>query len=249
MDEKERHGIFINLKRGFLLIPALLLITAGWVQAQELKPIKLMDPDKKGGMPLMEALSLRASVRSWSDKEISRKDLSNLLWAADGINRPDGKRTAASAADARDIDVYVFMKEGIYLYNAADHVLNPVISGDYRNKTGMPEWIQSAAAPPGEAAPRGASGPPRNQDTNADILILLVSDIARIPLAPNDEVKLRWAAMDAAIVYQNIALFCASAGLSARPRALLSEEQIRGFLKLTKTQYPMLNIPVGYAAE
>jgi len=236
MGEKERHGIFINLRRGFLLISTLLLITISWAQAQELKPIKLMDPDKKGGMPLMEALSLRASVRSWSDKEISMKDLSNMLWAADGINRPDGKRTASSATDARDIDVYVFMKEGIYLYNAADHVLTPVISGDYRNKIGMPKWIS-----PDISA--------HLADVNADILILLVSDISRFHLEAPDEVKLQWAAMDAAIVYKNIALFCASTGLSARPRALLSEEQIRGFLKLTKTQYPMLNIPVGYAAE
>jgi len=236
MGEKERHRIFINLRSGFLLISALLLITISWAQAQELKPIKLIDPDKKGGMPLMEALSLRASVRSWSDKEISMKDLSNMLWAADGINRPDGKRTASSATDARDIDVYVFMKEGIYLYNAADHVLTPVINGDYRNKIGMPKWISPDI---------GA----RSADMNADILILLVSDISRFHLEPPDEVKLQWGAMDAAIVYQNIALFCASTGLSARPRALLSEEQIRDFLKLTKTQYPMLNIPVGYAAE
>ena len=236
MGEKERHSIFINLRRGFLLISTLLLITISWAQAQELKPIKLMDPDKKGGMPLMEALSLRASVRSWSNKEISMKDLSNMLWAADGINRPDGKRTASSATDARDIDVYVFMKEGIYLYNAADHALTPVIRGDYRNKIGMPKWISPDI---------GA----HLADMNADILILLVSDISRFHLEAPDEVKLQWAAMDAAIVYQNIALFCASTGLSARPRALLSEEQIRGFLKLTKTQYPMLNIPVGYAAE
>ncbi len=236
MGEKKRHSIFIKLRKGFLLISALLLVIVGWAQAQELKPIKLMEPDKKGGMPLMEALSLRASVRSWSDKEISMKDLSNMLWAADGINRPDGKRTASSATDARDIDVYVFMKEGIYLYNAADHVLTPVISGDYRNKIGMPKWIS-----PDISA--------RLADVNADILILLVSDISRFHLEPPDEAKLQWAAMDAAIVYQNIALFCASTGLSARPRALLSEEQIRGFLKLTKTQYPMLNIPVGYAAE
>jgi hypothetical protein len=237
MCKKVNHRISVNLKRGLLLIPVLLFITIGWVQAQELEPIKLMDPDKTGGMSLMEALSLRASAHSWTDKEISLKDLSNLLWAAYGINRSNGKRTASTATDARDIDLYVFRKEGIYLYNAADNSLDPVISGDYRNKIGVPKWIQSEM------------GNRIMADIKADILILLVSDISRFHLEPPDEARLRWAAMDAAIVYQNIALYCASRGLANRPRALLSEDQIRGYLKLTKTQYPMLTIPVGYGAE
>jgi hypothetical protein len=77
MGKKAKRDIFINLKR-FILISSLLLITISWAQAQELKPIKLMDPDKKRGLPVMEALSLRASVRSWSDKEISMRDLSDM---------------------------------------------------------------------------------------------------------------------------------------------------------------------------
>ena len=253
MGKKPRRDIFINL-RGFILIPCLLLITIGWAQAQELKPIKLMDPDKKRGLPVMEALSLRASVRSWSDKEISMRDLSDMMWAANGINRPDGRRTAASATNAQDVDVYVFMKEGIYLYDAAGHVLNPVVSGDYRNKLGMPKWIEAPAgapggAPPGAGAPpKAVPGGPRGAETNAPILIFLVSDISRFRMPP-DEVKLQWASIDTGIVYQNIALFCAAVGLSARPRALFSEDQVRGFMKLRDTQHPILNIPVGYASE
>jgi nitroreductase len=213
-----------------------------------------MDPDKKRGLPVMEALSLRASVRSWSDKEISMRDLSDMLWAANGINRPDGRRTAASATNAQDVDVYVFMKEGIYLYNAADHVLNPVVNGDYRNKLGMPKWLESPAGAPG-GAPSGAGTPPKvgpggrpGGETNAPILIFLVSDISRFRMAP-DEVKLQWASIDTGIVYQNIALFCAAVGLSARPRALFAEDQVRDFMKLKDTQHPILNIPVGYSAE
>ncbi len=268
MGKEIKRDIFINL-RGFILISCLLLITIGWAQAQELKPIKLMDPDKKRGLPVMEALSLRASVRSWSDKEISMRDLSDMLWAANGINRPDGRRTAASATNAQDVDVYVFMKEGIYLYDAAGHVLNPVVSGDYRNKLGMPEWIGSTAgapggAPPGAGAPpkagpggvppgagappKAGPGGPRGGETNAPILIFLVSDISRFRMPP-DEVKLQWASIDTGIVYQNIALFCAGVGLSARPRALFNEDQVREFMKLKDTQHPILNIPVGYAAE
>jgi nitroreductase len=253
MGKKAKRDIFINLKR-FILISSLLLITISWAQAQELKPIKLMDPDKKRGLPVMEALSLRASVRSWSDKEISMRDLSDMLWAANGINRPDGRRTAASATNAQDVDVYVFMKEGIYLYDAAGQVLNPVVSGDYRNKLGMPKWIEFPAGAPGGAPsgagtpPKAGPGGPRGAETNAPILIFLVSDISRFRMAP-DEVKLQWAAIDTGIVYQNIALFCAAIGLSARPRALFAEDQVRNFMKLKDTQHPILNIPVGYAAE
>jgi nitroreductase len=266
MGKKAIQYIFISLKRS-ILISSLLVITISWAHAQGLKPIKLMDPDKKRGLPVMEALSLRASVRSWSEKEIGMRDLSDMLWAANGINRPDGRRTAASATNAQDIDVYVFMKEGIYLYDAASHVLNPVVSGDYRNKLGMPEWIGSPAgaaggatpgAPP-KAAPGGPPGappgaPPKagpggpGAEIKAPILIFLVSDISRFRMAP-DEVKLQWASIDTGIVYQNIALFCAAVGLSARPRALFAEDQVRDFMKLKDTQHPILNIPVGYAAE
>jgi hypothetical protein len=114
MGKYKRHSLVIN-SLGFLLISSLLLITISRAQSLELKPIKLTEPDKKRGLPVMEALSLRASVRSWADKEIGIKDLSDMLWAADGINRPDGRRTAASATNAQDIDIYVLMKDGIYL--------------------------------------------------------------------------------------------------------------------------------------
>jgi nitroreductase len=253
MGKKVMRHIFISLKRS-ILISSLLVITISWAHAQELKPIKLMEPDKKRGLPVMEALSLRASVRSWSDKEIGMRDLSDMLWAANGINRPDGRRTAASATNAQDVDVYVFMKEGIYLYDAAGQVLNPVVSGDYRNKLGMPKWIEvpggaPGGTPPGAGAPpKAGPGGPRGAETNAPILIFLVSDISRFRMAP-DEVKLQWASIDTGIVYQNIALFCAAVGLSARPRALFAEDQVRDFMKLKDNQHPILNIPVGYAAE
>jgi len=103
--------------KGFFLTALLLLPVLSMAQVQDLKTIKLNEPNKKRGLPVMEALSLRASVREWSDKEVSLQDLSDLLWAANGINRPESKkRTAASAMNAQDVDIYVFMKDGAYLY-------------------------------------------------------------------------------------------------------------------------------------
>ncbi|MDB9822370.1 SagB/ThcOx family dehydrogenase [Deltaproteobacteria bacterium] len=258
MEKKERHNIFINFKR-FFLTSSILLITISWAQAQELKPIKLTAPDKKGGLPVMEAFALRASVRAWSDKAVSAKDLSDMLWAANGINRPDGKKTAASAMNSQDIDVYVFMKEGIYLYDAASHALNPVVGGDFRNQLGSPGGARPpAAAPAGGSPGAGAStgapagvragGSAPGGGSTAPILIFLVSDISRFRMGA-DDLKLQWGAIDAGIVSQNIALFCAAKGLSTRPRASFGEDQIRSLLKLTDSQHPLLNLPVGYSAE
>src|SRR5665648_1004322 len=106
-------------------------ILAGSLFAQELKTIVLNPPDLKRGLPVMEALSSRASASEFSDAKLSLQDLSDLLWAANGINRKEsGKRTAPSAINAQDIDVYAFTEEGAYLYVPNKHVLNLVGSGD-----------------------------------------------------------------------------------------------------------------------
>jgi SagB-type dehydrogenase family enzyme len=204
------------------------------VQAQEVETIKLSDPNKTGGLPVMEALSIRASVRGWSESELSSQDLSDLLWAANGINRSDKKRTASSAQNAQDIDIYVFMKQGVYLYDAGNHALNLVASGDQRSKIAMP--LPSGAKPP--AAPSGEGGP-------APINLALVSDISRFR-SGTQEGRLEWAAIDVGIVSQNISLFCAAKRMGTRPRASIGKDNLRTLLKLKETQYPLLEHPIGY---
>ena len=221
------------MKRGSLktsILASLLIVsTLGWAAAQELKSIKLNAPNKKRGLPVMEALSVRASVREWSDKDLSLQDLSDLLWAANGINRPEnGKRTASSAMNAQDVDIYVFMKDGVYLYDAGQHALNPVAAGDHR--------AEITARPGG-----GPGGPP----SPAPIQLILVSDISRFSRG-EQALKLEWANIDTGIVSQNISLFCAATGLATRPRAGMNKDLIRSLLKLKETQFPILNHPVGY---
>ncbi|WP_106830662.1 nitroreductase family protein [Parabacteroides pacaensis] len=98
-----------------------------------MEPIKLNQPDKKRGTAVMEALAKRQSTKECSDKMLSLQDLSDLLWAANGINRPEsGKRTAPSAMNRQDVKVYVCTAEGSYLYNHKTHTLEPVSSGDVR---------------------------------------------------------------------------------------------------------------------
>jgi SagB-type dehydrogenase family enzyme len=210
----------------FGILASIPLTTLG--QAQELTTVKLLEPNLERGLPVMKALSVRASAREWSDRKLELQDVSDLLWAANGINRPDKKRTASSAMNAQDVDVYVFVKAGAYLYDAAAHALVPVLAGDHMAEIMM-------------MRPGAPSGP----QSQPPIQLVLVSDISRFRMGETAQ-KLEWAALDTGIVSQNIALFCAATGLGTRPRASLAKEKIKELLKLGETQYPMLNHPVGY---
>jgi nitroreductase len=243
--------------KGFLPAALLLLPLLAWAQVQEMKTISLNEPNKKRGLPLMEALSVRASVREWSDKELSLQDLSDLLWAANGINRPEiKKRTASSAMNAQDVDIYVFMKDGVYLYDALGQALVPVAAGDLRLQIGMapggrpggpggpppgPRPEGAPMPPPGAPPGPGPGGPP----SPAPIQLVLVSDVSRFR-AGTPELKHEWAAIDTGIVSQNISVFCAATGMATRPRAGMDKDGIKKLLKLKDTQYPILNHPIGY---
>ncbi len=194
--------------------------------AQNLDFIVLNAPDTNRGLPVMKALSQRASVKEFDTTSITLQDMSDLLWAANGINRPEnGKRTAPSAQNAQDIDIFVFNKSGIYLYNANEHILETIINEDKRQIFSRQE----------------------NEPLPA-IICLLVSDISRFKFG-EDSLRLEWAAMDAGIVTQNILIFCASVDLVSRPRAGMNKEKIKELLKLNDTQYPMLNIPISYKKD
>jgi SagB-type dehydrogenase family enzyme len=173
---------------------------------------------------VMKALAHRASATKYDTADLKLQDLSDLLWAANGVNRPaSGKRTAPSAINAQDIDVFVFMKKGVFLYDATKHTLNLVAEGDNRiSCAGKQEF-----------------------ETTPPLFCLLVSDISRFNRG-NDSTRMVWAAEDAGIVSQNIAVFCASVGLATRPRASMDLKKLRELLKLKDSQYPILNNPVSY---
>jgi SagB-type dehydrogenase family enzyme len=195
--------------------------------AQGDKNIRLNQPDLSRGLPVMRALSLRASATDYDTTSIKLQDLSDLVWAANGINRADiGKRTAPSAMNSQDIDIYVVMKSGAYLYDAKTQVLVLVAEGDYR---------PLAAGRQADAA-------------KAPVNCVLVSDISRFK-SGEEASKLIWAAEDAGIVSQNISIFCAAVGFSTRPRATMDIQKLSEVLKLTPSQHPMLNHPVSYKKE
>jgi len=127
------------------------LLASGAAIAQELKPIVLPAPQVQGGKPLMQALALRTTSREFARSELPAQTLSNLLWAAWGINRPKKKmRTAPSAMDWQETDIYVVMKAGVFIYDAASNTLKADVSGDYRALTGTQPFVQDARQTKGE---------------------------------------------------------------------------------------------------
>ena len=166
-------------------------------------------------------LADRRSEREFADKKLSLQDLSDLLWAANGVNRPDGKRTAASALNKQDISIYAIMEEGSYLYDAKTHQLTPVASGDFRPLIGGQQTFVN----------------------KAPLCLLMVSDISLF--GGGERAKIT-AALDAGIVSQNIMLFCSGCGLSTVPRASMDVAGLKKALKLTDNQLPLINNPVGY---
>jgi len=115
--------------------------------AQASQTLQLPDPDKKGGMPLMQALAERKSTKSFSDQVVHKQDLSNLLWAAWGVNRPDGRRTAPTARNKQAVDVYVVLESGVWRYDGSRHLLEQVLPGDMRDQVSSAPVTLLFAAP------------------------------------------------------------------------------------------------------
>lgn len=209
------------MKKVQLLLVCLMLSAAAFAAD---KVVKLLKPNLNRSGAVMKALSERQSTREYASKALSLADLSDLLWAANGINRSDsGKRTAPSAMNKQDVDVYVVLPEGTYLYDAKNHQLNLVAEGDHRG-----------AVAGGQAFVK-----------TAPVSLVLISDISRFGDAKSARNQLM-GAMDAGIVSQNISLFCSSANLATVPRASMDFDQLKKVLKLKETQMPMMNHPVGY---
>jgi SagB-type dehydrogenase family enzyme len=211
-----------QIRCAFTFVAAFLLFSSVAV-AQDLKPIGLPQPQMTGGKPLMEALRDRHTTRTFKSKTLPAQVLSNLLWAAFGINRPEsGKRTAPSARNWQEIDIYVAMADGTYIYDAKAHRLNPVLAGDNRGATGGQDFVK-----------------------DAPINLVLVADFAKTGDA-NADAKGIYTAVDAGLIAQNVYLFCASEGLGAVVRGSIDGPAFAKLLKLRPEQKVIVAQSVGY---
>jgi nitroreductase len=208
------------------MLLALLLICAVLSLAQELKPISLPAPQMDGGKPLMQALKDRRTSRAFSSEKLSPQVLSDMLWAAFGVNRPEtGKRTAPSAVNWQEIDIYVATADGLYLYDASPHVLRPVLREDLRALTGLQSFVKGAP-----------------------VNLIFVADYSRMGQA-SDEDKDFYSAADTGFISQNVYLYCASEGLATVVRGLIDRPVLAEAMGLRSDQKVILAQTVGYPEE
>lgn len=195
----------------------------------DLEPIRLLKPQTEIGRPLMQVLKDRKTIRSFKDEKISLQDLSNLLWAAFGVNRPEsGKRTAPTAMNWQEIDIYAATQEGLYLYDAKEHMLTPILDRDIRAKTGR--FIQPFVG-------------------KAPLNLVYVADFSKVSLVGkivSDEEKLIYSAFSSGCISQNVYLYCASQGLATVVRGLIDKKELRKIMELREDQKIILAQTVGY---
>ena len=209
-------------------------MTATDESVRAMDPIILPEPERKGGKSVLEALQLRQTNRSISSKELPLQVLSNLLWAAFGVNREKASfnkpgRTAPSASNSQEIDLYVALKNGLYLYEAIPHQLTPISAGDYRMMSG------------------------RGSAATAPVNIFYVADLLRYDLGPDQpdprigdlEVQKSYYYTDTGFIAQNVHLFAASQGLAAWFHNC-EKERIIAELNLRANQRVLFAQTVGY---
>ena len=209
--------------RNRLLLFLLVVILSAAVAAQDMKPVELPKPDTTGGKPLMQALKNRHSDREFSSDSLPLPVLSNLLWAGCGINRPEsGKRTAPSAMNWQEIDVYVATAHGLYLYDPAKHILQPILSNDIREMTGTQPFVKEVP-----------------------INLVYVADMAKASKG-SDDGKTMYTAADAAFISENVYLFCASEGLATVVRGSFDRDLLGKAMQLRPDQKIIMAQSIGY---
>jgi SagB-type dehydrogenase family enzyme len=187
--------------------------------------IKLPAPDKRGGLPLLQALAKRRSSREFAPKPLPLPVLSTLLWAAFGVNRRDGGRTAPSALNAQEIDVYVALPDGAYRYDARKHALQLVAASDLRRVTGYQDFVDEAP-----------------------LDLVYVADHSRMRMVPVGS-RESYASAAAGAIAQNVYLYAASSGLATVIRAWIDRSAIADALGLSHDQQVLLSQTVGYPSR
>lgn len=204
-----------------------LALVSGSAQAQpvvEGERIELPTPRKTGGMPLLEALSTRKTTRVYSSRMLDAQTLSSLLWAAFGISREDGRRTAPSALNSQEIQIYVILEGGIYVYEPKEHALERKLEGDFRKLAGTQSYAQSVP-----------------------VSFVYVADLEKSLTSPESSES--YACVDCGFIGQNVYLFAAANGLSSAFRGSIDRSAIAETLKLKASQRVLYGQSIGYTDD
>ncbi|MCX6641436.1 MAG: SagB/ThcOx family dehydrogenase [bacterium] len=209
----------------YILLIAVVIMTSTTF-AQNLMPIELPKPITSGGKPLMDCLKERHSTREYSPQPLPLQTLSNLLWAAWGINRADiDKRTAPSAMNRQEVEVYVALPDGVFMYDAKANKLNPILAGDHRAKTGKQDFVSMAA-----------------------LDLVYVADFSKMTDVSGDD-RILYSAADVGFIAQNVYLFCTSENLGCVVRGWVDRAELAKTLKLRADQKIILAQTVGFPKE
>jgi nitroreductase len=215
-----------GMKMALGVAGAVIAAAAAWGEVPGLPDIVLPAPRTEGGKPLMQALGARQSSRAFSAARLPLQMVAELLWAAAGVNRPDaGKRTAPSARNWQEVEVYMVAEEGAYLYDAGVNTLRGIAKGDLRRLTGTQDF--AAAAP---------------------LNLVYVADTAKMKDSPAPDEQLLYMGADTGFISQNVYLFCASEGLATVVRGSVDRPALAGALQLPGQKRITLVQTVGYPA-
>lgn len=195
------------------------------VIAQDHAVINLPEPQLEKGKPLMQALLLRQSTRSYSDRDLTLQEMANLLWAANGINRKEsGRRTAPTAQNRQEIEVYMCNREGLFRYDAQQHALITIHNRDIRAITGTQPYV--ATAP---------------------VNLVIIADLSK--MGTDAQANLQTASIDAGFVSQNIYLYCASEGMATVVRGSVDREKLAAEMDLGPNFHIVVAQSIGYPAD
>ncbi|NPU84902.1 MAG: SagB/ThcOx family dehydrogenase [Syntrophaceae bacterium] len=207
----------------FVIAAAIIFLLAGTAGAEEKKSIPLIKPQMDSGRLLMHVLKERRSSRSFSKAKLPIRVLSNLLWAANGVNRPaTGSRTVPSARNMQEVDVYVALPRGLYIYDGTNHLLSFVSGQDIRALTGTQPYVKDAA-----------------------VNLVFVSDGRKMEGVASEE-RDALSSVTAGAMAQNVYLYCASEGLATVVRASIDRPALAAAMGLRPDQKILLAQSVGY---
>jgi len=224
MDKRSRQRELLRLAAICIILVlgmTILVLTRNVALAEE-QTIRLSNPQTDRN-PFLQLLMKRASVRAFSSEPLPGNVLSNLLWAAAGISRPEsGRRTAPTASNRQEMDVYAATAKGLYLYEAKSNTLKLILAKDIREMTGKQPYVKDAA-----------------------VNLIYVADYAKMN-AKSEEDRTIYAAAATGFISENVYLYCASEGLATVVRAFIDRPALAEVMKLRPDQKIILAQSVGY---
>lgn len=205
-------------------LAVLAAVCIGWAAAASaLEAVQLPEPAKSGGVTLAQALAERRTSRDFADADLTRQQLSDLLWSVAGVNRPDGKKVYAVSMNRQDMTVYVAARQGVYRYDPLANRLEPVVEGDHRARTGTQPFVGSAA-----------------------VNLIYVQDMNFWQDKPGQDGRGRdWGFAHAGEMAQNAYLYAAGQGWSAVIRGLFEQDVLKDLLGLPEKHFVRLVQSVG----